>query len=302
MYSRKAAPEEHQDRAKEGAHPITSLIPLPPRSGRATVSSFSNSHGRGVSVQAPFARSSASTHKDGYDDVCFLKASPASDLRMDRRLRNDRNRVWRTDRRSPHPVRGLQFLHVHFERLPASAGAARFDAGRMPSDTRLNGMTIVFNRSAAQEADLQALLAAQQDPASPLFHKWLTPEQYAARFGMSQADIDSVSLWLQQQGFSVDSVARSKNMIHFSGNVGQVEMAFQTQMHYFNVDGAKHFAPATELSLPAAIAPTVAAVMNLSDFRPKPEYIPSEQARAGRIHVEYLRERVLRPRRYQNRL
>ncbi len=157
----------------------------------------------------------------------------------------------------------------------------RFDVGRVPSDTRLNGMTLVFNRSAAQEADLQTLLAAQQDPASSLFHKWLNPEQYAARFGMTQGDIDSVSLWLQQQGFSVDSVARSKNMIHFSGNVNQVEMAFQTQMHYYNVEGAKHFAPATELSLPAAIAPTVAAVMNLSDFRPKPEYIPLNKRGRG---------------------
>ena len=29
----------------------------------------------------------------------------------------------------------------------------RFDAGRMPPNTRLNGMSIFFNRSAAQQAD-----------------------------------------------------------------------------------------------------------------------------------------------------
>src|SRR5690348_10917713 len=49
---------------------------------------------------------------------------------------------------------------------------AQFDAGRMPSDARLNGMTIAFNRTAAQQADLEALLAAQQDPSSPLYHQW----------------------------------------------------------------------------------------------------------------------------------
>ncbi len=155
------------------------------------------------------------------------------------------------------------------------------DAGRMPANTRLNGMTIVFNRSAAQQSDLEELLAAQQNPASPLFHKWLTPEQYATRFGMNQVDIDSVSLWLQQQGFSVDSVARSKNSIQFSGTVGQAEMAFQTQMHYYNVEGAKHFAASTELSLPRAIALTIAAVMNLSDFRPKPQYVPHNTRARG---------------------
>ncbi|HUN86266.1 MAG TPA: protease pro-enzyme activation domain-containing protein, partial [Terracidiphilus sp.] len=145
----------------------------------------------------------------------------------------------------------------------------QFDAGRMPSNTRLNGMTIVFNRSAAQQADLQGLLKAQQDPNSPLYHQWLTPQQFAARFGMNQADLDSVEQWLQQQGFSIDSVARSRTFIRFSGTVGEAELAFQTQMHYYNVQGAKHFAPATALSIPTAMAPTVAAITNLSDFRPR---------------------------------
>ena len=150
---------------------------------------------------------------------------------------------------------------------------AQFDAGRMPSNARLNGISIVFNRTAAQQADLEALLAAQQNPSSPLYHQWLNPDQFAARFGMSQTDLDKVQTWLQQQGFSIDSVARSRNMIRFSGTVGQVELAFQTQMHYFNTNGEKHFAPSTALSVPAAIAPTVEAVRNLSDFRPKPMHV-----------------------------
>ncbi len=157
----------------------------------------------------------------------------------------------------------------------------QFDAGRLPADTRLTGMSIVFSPSAAQQADLDALIAAQQDPASPLFHKWLTPDQFAARFGMAQSDLDQVQTWLQQQGFTVDSVARSRNMIRFSGSAGQVEQAFQTQMHYFNVEGAKHIAPSTDLSLPAALAPVVQAVRNLDDFRPRPMHIRSNAANAN---------------------
>src|SRR5579859_5556683 len=66
------------------------------------------------------------------------------------------------------------------------------DAGRMPGASRLNGISLYFNRSAAQQADLDALLGAQQDPASPQYHQWLTPDQFAARFGMAQADLDKV--------------------------------------------------------------------------------------------------------------
>lgn len=153
----------------------------------------------------------------------------------------------------------------------------------MSADAKLSGMSIVFNRSATQQADLEALIAAQQDPASPLYHQWLGPEQFAARFGMAQSDIDKVQSWLQQQGFSIDSVARSKNLIRFSGTVGQVEQAFQTQMRFYAVEGEKHFAPATTLSIPSAIAGSVATVANLDDFRPRPMHVRSNavQPRPG---------------------
>src|SRR5579872_3928399 len=128
------------------------------------------------------------------------------------------------------------------------------DAGRMPANTAIHGVSLYFNRSAAQQADLEALLAAQQNPSSPQYHQWLTPDQFAARFGMAQSDIAKVQSWLERQGFAVNSVARSRNMIRFSGSVAQIESAFSTQMHYYNVRGTRHFAPSTALSVPAAIA------------------------------------------------
>jgi len=150
---------------------------------------------------------------------------------------------------------------------------AQFDAGRMPSNTKLNGVSIVFSRSAAQEADLKALIADQQNPASPLYHQWLTPDQFATRYGMAESDINKVESWLEQQGFSIDSVARSRNMIRFSGTATQVERAFSTEMHYYKAAGVQHFAPSTELTIPAALAPVVLAVGNLNDFRPKAQVV-----------------------------
>jgi subtilase family serine protease len=147
------------------------------------------------------------------------------------------------------------------------------EAGRVPSDTKLTGITIAFSRSAAQQADLDALITAQQNPASPLYHQWLTPDQFAARFGMAQADLDKVSAWLEQQGFVVTSVARSRTSIHFDGTASQVERAFATEMHYYQVGGEKHFAPSTELSVPTAFLPVVLGVTNLNDFRPKPMHV-----------------------------
>ncbi|HZC66789.1 MAG TPA: S53 family peptidase [Candidatus Dormibacteraeota bacterium] len=146
---------------------------------------------------------------------------------------------------------------------------AEFEAGRLPSSTKLEGMTIVLGRSEAQEADLQALLAAQQDPKSAQFHKWLTADQVAARFGVAGADAAKVEFWLQQQGFTLQGRSRGNNRIQFSGTAQQVESAFKTEMHYYQVAGTRHFAPSTDLSVPAVMGPMVQAVTNLTTFRPK---------------------------------
>ena len=148
------------------------------------------------------------------------------------------------------------------------------DIGAVPATMQLQGMSLVFSRTPVQQTALDSLVAAQQDLASPLYHQWLSPEQFAARFGVAAADIATVESWLQSQGFSIDSVSRSRNSIFFSGNAGLVASAFGAPLHYFrgeaigNQPAVTHFAPSTDLSIPAALSSTVLAITNLSSFRP----------------------------------
>jgi hypothetical protein len=147
---------------------------------------------------------------------------------------------------------------------------AEFDQGLADNAKVLQGMSINFKRSDAQQANLQALLQAQQTPGSASYHKWLTPAQFGQQFGMSAADLARVSAWLQQEGFTVTAVAQSSNSIRFSGSIASVEKAFQTQIHNYRVDGEMHFANATPISIPDALAGTVNSVRGLNNFRLKP--------------------------------
>lgn len=152
------------------------------------------------------------------------------------------------------------------------------DLGPLSPDTIISGITLVFSRSAPQEADLQQLLTQQTDPSSPLFHHWLTPDTFAARFGVADSDIVVTVAWLQSHGFTIDSETRQR--ITFSGTAAQIHQAFATELHHFRWSAGKdqpaelHFAPASELSLPRSLAPVTAAVLHLSDFRPKPNLRP----------------------------
>ena len=143
------------------------------------------------------------------------------------------------------------------------------DQGRMDGGTRL-GMSLTFKRTPAQEAAVEKLLAEQQNPSSANYHKWLTPEQYADRFGLSATDMNKVVSWLQSEGFMVNRVARGRTQVWFSGPVSRVETVFRTEMHHYLVDGEKHFANGVEPAVPAALSEVVLAVRNLHDFRPKP--------------------------------
>ncbi len=147
---------------------------------------------------------------------------------------------------------------------------AEFDRGLTDNAKVLSGMSINFKRSDAQEANLKALLAAQQNPASPSYHKWLTPAQFGQQFGMSAADIARVTDWLQGEGFTVNAVAQSANSISFSGPVSAVERAFQTEIHNYTLNGQNHYANSTQISLPASLSGLVVGVRGLNDFRPTP--------------------------------
>ena len=143
------------------------------------------------------------------------------------------------------------------------------DAGRMSASAQIEGASMFIGRSPAQQSALDALVAAQQDPSSPQYHQWLGPDQFAAQFGAADADLAAVINWLQQQGFTGVAAARNRSVITFTGSVAQIEAAFGTEMHNYTVGGVKHYAPASDLTVPEALATAVVAVGNLNDFRPR---------------------------------
>jgi hypothetical protein len=112
-----------------------------------------------------------------------------------------------------------------------------FDRGQLNPSVELEGMTLTFRLSASQQAALQKLVAQQHDPGSSNYHKWLNPDQYAARFGMSQGDLDRVTTWLQSQGFTGIRVSRSRTRLSFSGSAARAEAAFHTELHQYEING-----------------------------------------------------------------
>ena len=144
------------------------------------------------------------------------------------------------------------------------------DLGPVPRDLSLYYITLHLKPTPAQQTDLDQFLIQLQIPSSPNYHHWLTPEQFADRFGASPTDIAQIVAWLEGQGLTVISRARGRNFVVFKGNVGRVEAALHVSIHKFLVDGEVHFANATEPWVPTAIQSFTVGFSGLDDFKPKP--------------------------------
>jgi Pro-kumamolisin, activation domain/Bacterial Ig-like domain (group 3) len=147
---------------------------------------------------------------------------------------------------------------------------AQYDRGQASPALPAERMMLVLQRSTEQESALKQYLEDLHDPTSQSYHKWLGPEQFGQLYGPADADIQTVTGWLQQQGFSVNKVLKGRTAIEFSGTMGQVQNAFHTSIHHFVVNGEQHFANATDPQIPAALSPVVKGVMSLNNFSPKP--------------------------------
>ena len=150
---------------------------------------------------------------------------------------------------------------------------ADFDRGAVDASLPMEGMKLVFQLTPDQQNSLDNLLRQQLDPSSPNYHQWLTAEQFADRFGVSPGDIARASNWLRRQGFSSIVPARSRTWIAFNGSAAQVEATFHTPIHHYLVNGAMHYANASEPALPGALRGVVMAIGGLNNFRPRPHGI-----------------------------
>ncbi len=146
------------------------------------------------------------------------------------------------------------------------------DRGAVANGFALEHMLLQLKRSPEQEEALQQFIDDLHTKGSPNFHHWLTAQEFGERFGMAKPDLDAVSGWLETHGFKVNVIYPNGMVIDFSGTTAQVRKAFQTEIHHLEVKGEKHIANMSDPRIPAALAPVVAGVVSLHDFRPHTMY------------------------------
>ena len=146
--------------------------------------------------------------------------------------------------------------------LPGWVNPSR-DVGSLPDSTTL-GLTVVVARAPQVQAAFEQLLEDQQNPNSPRYRQWLTPQQIGDQFGPTQHDLDALTSWLSSQGLSVTDIPPSRVFVHASGSAAIVAKAFNTRFHLFTSNAEPHYSAATEPFVPQALSPIISSISGLT--------------------------------------
>ena len=144
---------------------------------------------------------------------------------------------------------------------PAWAKSAE-RTGDVPAGQQLDVTVYLKWRNAA---DLDSFAAAVSNPRSAHYGQYLTPADCRARFSPSQADVDSVSSWLESQGLKVTGTPENRHWIDARGTAAEVSQAFGTTLGMYKYRGGQHRAPDSEPSMPSSLAGQVTAIVGLED-------------------------------------
>jgi subtilase family serine protease len=151
-----------------------------------------------------------------------------------------------------------------------AAARADFDRGAVPDDTRFEHLLLLLKRDPDTEARVKQQIDAMHDPASPQFHRWLTAEQFGARFGVHPQDSETIQEWLKSHGFTVNQAYKNGLLLDIAGSAKQIRDTFHTEMHNLVLpNGDKHIANIRDPQVPAALAPAIEG-MPLHDFFRRP--------------------------------
>ncbi len=166
------------------------------------------------------------------------------------------------------PVEDTRLIRLQGNTHPMAR--PEFDRGPVSRSLPMERMMLLLQRSPQQEAALSKFMEEQIDPKSANFHHWLTPEQFGATYGPSAYDIQAVTNWLQNHGFTVDQVTKGRTVIEFSGDAGRVQDAFHTEIHRYAMNGEEHIANNVDPQIPEALSPVVHGIVSLHNFFAKP--------------------------------
>lgn len=140
--------------------------------------------------------------------------------------------------------------------------------GDLPAESDLN---LAISLPVRNGQELTNLLQQIYDPASTNYHRFITPEEFTARFGPTEQDYQKVASFARANGLQVTRQHGNRVLLDVKGKVGNIEKAFNTKLRFFKHpnENRDFFAPDTDPAVDASLP--ILEVSGLNNYsRPRP--------------------------------
>jgi kumamolisin len=136
---------------------------------------------------------------------------------------------------------------------------------------------IVVGLALRNPDELERFLADVQDPASPNYGRFLTQDEFNARYAPTADAEQGVVDYLNSNGLAVTDRFPNRLLVGATGSVAALERAFGVELYNVSFRGKPHYATINEPTWPADIADSVVGVIGLDDLTAMQAHVRSAQ-------------------------
>jgi hypothetical protein len=141
-------------------------------------------------------------------------------------------------------------------------GSARF-VGRYDQTQKLR---LVFGLKTPKADEEKRFLEALYTPGSPVYHKFLTAEQWNDRFSPSRADEQAVVDWAQSQGLTITKRYPNRLIVDVEGPVAQIQKALGVNINRYQLSGTAVFSNDRDPVIPAHLSSVIQSLTGLNNI------------------------------------
>ncbi len=150
------------------------------------------------------------------------------------------------------------------------AAAARLQPlGSLADSTRLN---LAFSLPLRNRGKLSSLLQQIYDPASPLFHRYLTPSEFTEQFGPTRQDYQAWVDFARAHRFKITRLHSNRTLLDVSATVSEIRQALGIDLKIYQhpSEARTFYAPAQNPKIPVDVP--LLAIKGLDNyFVPHPD-------------------------------
>jgi subtilase family serine protease len=133
-------------------------------------------------------------------------------------------------------------------------------------------ITVVLTLSLGDSQGAADFVRHVSTPGDPLYRKYITAQEFAARYGANQADFAAVKAWANANGLKISHEGYARTILAVQATVARFQTLFKTQLkNYRSPDGEEFFSASVEPTIPNEISAKIAGVIGLTSSR---QYAP----------------------------